>query len=453
MTPSVYACFKALNRKNLHDHRVVTLDARIRQQMDQFTRIASFVTIGTLIANVVSAQSWQNLNTSNTILEQNTATFLAFEPQGGLWTANELNGQEGMGLYHFAGGAWTRFDAADVPVLTNGVRSAAFDALGNAWFVVYNKGLLKFDGNEWIVLDTATSGIPSNKADVIKIDDQNSIWVGLNGYEDARLTRFDGTTWTTWGHDNGPFPVDYGCTWTMELFEGGLWLGQCHGLFRLDLTTLEWTDETGNLPHFQPQALLNDGMGNLWIGYYGGWTSGEDEGPFAITRFDGSTWQDYYPWTSNWVLSDAFAVEASGVVWCSSTSGLWYFDGSQWLEYGEPLPDLCGGPHRSVAIAPNGSIWWSAHGDGIWTTDATVFAGIDDVAATNPITISPNPTQDRLMLSGVEELLNAHVNVFDLTGARVLSTVARNGQVDVAELNSGAYVLVVGQGHYRFVKQ
>ena len=55
------------------------------------------------------------------------------------------------------------------------------------------------------------------------------------------------------------------------------------------------------------------------------------------------------------------------------------------------------------------------------------------------------------MLSGDASLMNAPVEVFDLTGARVLSTIARNGKVDVSMLNSGAYVLVVGQGHYWFV--
>ena len=79
--------------------------------------------------------------------------------------------------------------------------------------------------------------------------------------------------------------------------------------------------------------------------------------------------------------------------------------------------------------------------------------GMDDVSVKNTVSISPNPTKDRLMLGGDAARLNAPVDVFDLTGARVLSIVARNGQVDVTLLNSGVFVLVVGQGHYRFVKQ
>lgn len=132
----------------------------------------------------------------------------------------------------------------------------------------------------------------------------------------------------------------------------------------------------------------------------------------------------------------------------------WTFPGGTPASSTLPSPTVC---YSAPGVYDVGLSVTNAGGSGSTMRTGAITVelctGVDDAPLTNTVSISPNPAQDRLMLRGDATLLNAPVEVFDLTGARVLSTGARNGQVDVSVLNSGAYLLVVGQGHYRFVKQ
>ena len=157
-------------------------------------------------------------------------------------------------------------------------------------------------------------------------------------------------------------------------------------------------------------------------------------------------------------VSDASPCSGACVTFTDGSSGnptswAWSFPGG--------TPATSAGPSPTICYSTPG-----AYDVGLTVTNAggsssTVLAqaivvelctGITD-GLRNTVSIAPNPTLDRLIFRGDAGLLNAPVDVFDLAGERVLSAVARNGQVDVSMLSSGAYVLVVGQGQYRFFKQ
>ena len=146
------------------------------------------------------------------------------------------------------------------------------------------------------------------------------------------------------------------------------------------------------------------------------------------------------------VLTDASSNNA--VTW------VWTFPGGTPASSTFPSPTVC---YSAPGVFDVGLSVTNAGGSSSTVQAGAITVelctGMDDVSVKNTVSISPNPTKDRLMLSGDAARLNAPVDVFDLTGARVLSTVVRNGQVDVTLLNCGVFVLVVGQGHYRFVKQ
>ena len=64
------------------------------------------------------------------------------------------------------------------------------------------------------------------------------------------------------------------------------------------------------------------------------------------------------------------------------------------------------------------------------------------------IRVYPNPTQDRLIISGVEEEM---LRVYDLQGRQVLQ--AEGHEVYVGNLSNGVYLLQIGTQVVRFIKQ
>lgn len=81
-------------------------------------------------------------------------------------------------------------------------------------------------------------------------------------------------------------------------------------------------------------------------------------------------------------------------------------------------------------------------------TFADAETAVENIESNKQIVIYPNPTQDILIISGIEA---QELHVFDLQG-RMLKT--ENGtQVNVSTLPNGTYLLQVGTQVVRFIKQ
>jgi ligand-binding sensor domain-containing protein len=390
--------------------------------------------------------NWALLDTSNTPMPFNEPSFVAFDHDGALWTTCEYNGGTGFGLYRFEGGTWTVFDESDVSVLTNGVRNAACDQNGHMWFVVHSLGLLSYDGSNWMVVDTSNSGLPSNWVYTFTIDGQNRLWVGYEEGLFGGVACFDGTDWTVWDQTNSPFTEPYMAPWSMAVFDGGLWVGGAFGMLRLEIASNTWTDESGQLGAAEPQAVVNDGAGNLWVGYYGGFGVGGQ----VISQFDGTTWTHHHPWTQEWTRIDGFARDSTGRVWCGSTAGLWYFDGIEWQVHGDPLPtNAMSSFTHSVAVAPNGSIWWGVSQQGIWTNDAHVTTVPEAISGGGRCLVQPNPMTGQALLTPDADLGDrVELQLLDNTGRLVRKLVFARGtpmMIERGTLAPGLYTcLLVG---------
>ena len=77
-----------------------------------------------------------------------------------------------------------------------------------------------------------------------------------------------------------------------------------------------------------------------------------------------------------------------------------------------------------------------------------VGSAVENVESSNQIVVYPNPTQDVLIIHGIEAQA---LRVYDLQG-RLLKT--ENGtQINVGHLAEGTYLLQVGTQVVRFIKQ
>ncbi|MEI6488882.1 MAG: two-component regulator propeller domain-containing protein [Bacteroidota bacterium] len=83
--------------------------------------------------------------------------------------------------------------------LNNGSTCIDFDSHNNVWLGVYDGGIGKFDGSNWVLYNSSNSPLPENKIWSIAVDQNDVVWIGT---ETAGLIKFDGVNWTTYNTSN-----------------------------------------------------------------------------------------------------------------------------------------------------------------------------------------------------------------------------------------------------------
>jgi ligand-binding sensor domain-containing protein len=315
------------------------------------------------------------------------------------------------------GPSWTTYTTED-GLAANGVSDIAIDKEGNAWFGTYHGfvggGVSKFDGNTWINY-TEADGLVSNAVTDITVDKEGNMWFGTNNYSTGGqwpgsiyitggVSKFDGTTWTTFNTSNGltnenvmALAIDQegnkwfgtlggvikfdGTTWTTYTTEDGLvtnfiraiaidnegnkWLATPYGVSKFDgKTWTTYTTEDGLVTN-DIYTIAIDKEGNLWFGNQGsiseinvlkGWCS--DPYTVGATKFDGKTWKSYYPPNSyDFECIHEIAVDAEGNKWFGTPNGILKFDGSTWTHY-TTSDGLVNNLVTAIVIDAQGNKWF-----------------------------------------------------------------------------------------------
>lgn len=149
-----------------------------------------------------------------------------------------------------------------------------------------------------------------------------------------------------WGFKEG---APEGVIALAQTSDGFLWLGSSAGLFRFDgirfdLFHFRFGDPLLSTNIF---ALFAPRSGGLWIGYaFGGFSflkDGEVTNCSAETASaTGSVWN--------------FAQDKDGIVWATTTSGLWRFDHSRWQHVGRET-SIPSAPFQEVRFDREGTLW------------------------------------------------------------------------------------------------
>ena len=80
-------------------------------------------------------------------------------------------------------------------------------------------------------------------------------------------------------------------------------------------------------------------------------------------------------------------------------------------------------------------------------------SAIDEIEAASPLVVTPNPVRDVLMLKGGQDLYGKDLNLYSITGMRVLTVQSWSGNpVDVSALPSGIYILKIQSETVKFMK-
>ena len=281
------------------------------------------------------------------------------------------------------------------------VRAAVADADGNLWFATI-RGLAKFDGQRWNIIDEA-DGLPSQSIQTLTRDIAGNLWVGtdlglltlvggqwqsVNQHDireltigpdglvwmitDEEILRWDGSTETA-----VPTPPA-GQIFDLLATENGFWIATADGIFlyRDNQYVAQYTMEDG-LGANRVTSLMLAADGTLWAGNsteliedshptYGSYTYQSN----YLSRFDGQTWQSLLltpPQGIHHSIVTDLAVAENGDLWAATLNGISRWQDGQWQTFDKQagLPSMT---VLQTAVSQNGV--WAVTANGLIKFDA-----------------------------------------------------------------------------------
>jgi ligand-binding sensor domain-containing protein len=231
-----------------------------------------------------------------------------------------------------------------------------------------DEGLVRWDGTSWVA-------VPADGLDLqgtLAVDEDGNVWVANIRYPGPKsfgVSRFDGTSWTTWTTSDG-LPSDDVYT-IVPGPTGEMWVGTADGVARFrDGSWIAYPHGVSGVQHVISMAVDEENV--VIAGRAGG-------GDLPIARFDGSSWiamtatDGLEGADSSWVQVGA---GPSGM-WATTDAGLFRMDGARWqlvVPAGVgPPSDTLSSRLTSVAAADGDTLWTATHGDGIRRLDGTIW--------------------------------------------------------------------------------
>lgn len=248
-----------------------------------------------------------------------------------IWVSTENNG-----LAKYSGGTWTVYNTSNSGILDYRPNQLAIDTAGNLWInFYYDEELQKFDGTNWTTYPGAPSGTFLNTISFI-IDNNDVKWLGTNNTS-GLLVKFDGASYTLYNSTNSCInQAPYGLASENNV----LWLGggSSFPLTKWDGTSCtSYNFDNGGIPYSTVSDIKIDNAGNKWLGHFGA----------GLTKFNGTT-------STRWDLANSsipsneiysIAIDNAGNKWIGSEGGL-----SMFKEGGTAIEAIT---KEQVSIYPN----------------------------------------------------------------------------------------------------
>lgn len=97
---------------------------------------------------------------------------------------------------------WKTYISGISAIPTNQTGKILIDKNDLMWIATKGSGILKFDGNNFTIINTSNSNLPDNNVNDIYFDEENNFWVSTrNG-----LAKYDGTRWLIFNKSNSALP-------------------------------------------------------------------------------------------------------------------------------------------------------------------------------------------------------------------------------------------------------
>ncbi len=219
------------------------------------------------------ANTWVNLNESNSQLDTNRINDIVVDLDGDVWFSSH-------GITRIEGDTWNQYleENTGAPIDYN--RDIEFDSNGVLWVATSSDGLVSFDGSDWIEFNTSNSDIPTDHMESMEIDNNGTIWCIGHYDKDRVLFNYDGNGFTTyWDLFNY---YDRGFNLVIDS-DNTVWIEADYELAHF--VNNQWIHYTADNSGLRDEYICDIAVNNnlIWITYSDGF----------ISSYDGLNWVDY----------------------------------------------------------------------------------------------------------------------------------------------------------------
>jgi ligand-binding sensor domain-containing protein len=408
--------------------------------------------------HLLSAQ-WVQYNQTNTGEAINNTTCIRAGNSGIIWVGTS---DHGLFQYDPVNG-WTAFNSpgtAGYPSY-NGVNSIYISG-ANLFATTLFDGVGKFNGSAWSTIDiasTSPNGLPDDETHGTSADSKGNLWVVT--YSGLAKDSTNGTWYKFQNSTTPALPTDN----LYNIFidnQDTKWLGtQGFGLVKFKGSSWQvynTTNTTNGLPSNTVTRVKKAPDGSLWVG--------TDNG---LAKFNGvNTWVVYNASnTANGLpgnIINDITFDAAGNVFAATNGGLGVLlkASNSWNTF--TMPVIAANNVTGVTLDPQTEeIWISTDATGIASLAHSVL-GLNDQAGfdqSHSFSIYPNPASDHSCVS--YRLFNSqHVRIVltDLSGkeiAQIVNEVQPEGtyavKASLPDLSSGMYMIALQIGDEAGVKR
>jgi len=352
-----------------------------------------------------------------------------------LWIGTKV----GLFKYNIKNGNKQLYDKTNSPLPNNFVNAIKVDTDQSLWIGTYGGGLVHLKNNQWSTFSTNNSQISSNN--IFGIEKfQDKLWLGT----EKGVATYDGTTFKVYNQTNSLLPSSVVFSFANE-GDSVMWVAVSGGLYKYNGNWTSYTRENSGLPH---NIVYNVAVKEQlkYVSTMGG-----------IVCFDGNTWTlKSYDYT----LVLKFDPNSNEYWAGTATSGLNHFlnDSYGGFEtYNTSNSIMTNNNVQALIVDNNSTVWIGTWGGGAYKLvpgyftklNLDVTEGINENIIASDISIYPNPIEDYVDIDCTSFPLEAlqKVEIYNLNG-QLLKTkkdkVSENRiRIATDNLKSGIYLLKI----------
>ena len=331
---------------------------------------------------------------TNSGLPVNWITCLVKDRAGALWVGTAAS----LALYN--NGSWTQFNTHNSALPDSTPLCLSLDSSGILW-VGTNGGLAKYDGSKFSFVPLPNLTSSDKRIFAMATDPSGTLWVAVpDGNGSSMLDKFDGTSWTSYTHQNSTILADQYILSIACANDGTVWLGFEYGIIEsFDGTNFtSYTVQPGSAGGYnQVYAIAIDNVGAVWIADY-----------LGVGKFSNNTWQTFSVGGTNSIVID------KETIWIGKNSGLVKLHGLTWDTFNDfsnstlPANEM----EAAVTVDQKGNTWAATFaGSQKESNNIAVFDGKNWSTVIPPLT---KTNMSRPMSLGADSLGNVWIGMMDI---------------------------------------
>jgi ligand-binding sensor domain-containing protein len=327
---------------------------------------------------------WSSIPVPDDIDGQNfTLSNMTVDPSDHLWICSN------RGLLRYDGNDWTAFtqNNSNFP-FAEGVGRITSGSDGKIYLATWTNGIVVYDGLNWSTISPSVDGLLAGVPKNIGIAPNGDLWVLVN----QTIQHFDGTSWTNYNEQNSIIPPDIGL---------------------------------GNIV-FTPN-------GDLWM----------SAGSPGVLRFSGNEWTRFGGIVEPSVnIATAFAITISPdeKVWAGTPYNVAVFENDQWSAMDQNNSLILNQRVEKIQAAVNGSIWMNSESKGLYVYNPSGFGSPSSTKniASDELIIYPNPSNHFININLPS---GKQYELFQSNGKLISTGVLQNNRINIEHLASGLYFI------------